>query len=107
MTNDRSGIPSRKMEVVVSQFNDEYHWSKSGYYCECGADFNPHHADTIPREEAEAQGLEPCSECGFPDPDSYENDRPDTVQRQIDANYNNYDDYEDAPSRGVWPDDTE
>lgn len=87
------------MKVVVSHHDDRYHAPKKGFYCKCGADFNPHHAGRIERKEAVRQEYEPCDECGLSDDDDEggeeeeEGERKDMVQRQIDAGHRDYDDY--------------
>lgn len=51
--------------VIVSEFDDHFHLSKRGFFTECRADFNPHHAVSLPRNKAERLGYDPCSECGL------------------------------------------
>ena len=53
------------MTVVLSKLPGErlYHRSKQGFYCECGADLNPHHAVEVDEWTAESNGYRPCPEC--------------------------------------------
>lgn len=67
MGSEGSSQPIDRERVVCSEFDEDYHRSKSGYYTECGSDFNPHHAARIERNKAERLGFTPCLECGFDD----------------------------------------
>jgi len=53
--------------VIISAEGTHYHRPKKGFYTQCGADFNPHHAVTIERQKAERLGYRPCEECGLED----------------------------------------
>jgi len=43
----------------------EFHRPKTGFYCHCGADLNPHHATKTDQWTAKANGYLPCPDC-FP-----------------------------------------
>lgn len=70
------------MMVIISEFDESYHASKSGYYCECGADFNPHHAIELELSKAERLGYDQCDGCW---PSGSESGRSATTNRSDDA----------------------
>lgn len=56
-------LMTRLVNVVRYEENGYYHLSKSGFYCKCGADLNPHHAARVDEWTAESNGYTPCPDC--------------------------------------------
>jgi ribosomal protein L34E len=55
-----------KRPMKYDEFEREtkrYHRPKSGMYCHCGADLNPHTATKVDKWTAESNGYIPCRDC--------------------------------------------